>query len=357
MASKKKKSKTLPKDFDEQLKSADLATLMQVFETCEIDAQDRYHKNTALLMTSCPDELARCLVAQGANVRAVDRYGKTALHSAARSRRNIALLIELGCDVHARDSDGETPLHSAADAKNLTAIECLIAAGADVNATTKRDSLTPLEVGLRGCYNIHITTMVPVAKTLLKAGARKTPATKKFVQEIGEKFEFYRTAFAKDSVEETSKALVALCKLFDVEPPPRRVMHDGKAPIKMAAGTWQRQFDELWNLLVPSKGPAATVQGEVIRIIGRLSDEIARNGGGNWDKSYTQMARAYINFVRGGHPLDESEATDAKKIIDEIIKRKGGGGDHDYDRLGELSVKWVGQNPTPVPLGKVPYDH
>lgn len=359
MAAAKKKRKTLPKDFEKQLESTDLAALQQVFETCEIDAREsnKYSQKTALIMSSCPDALARWLVERGANVNAVDYYGNNALHIAARRRykpRELALLVELGCDVVARNHSGDTPLHAAADAKHSRAVECLLASGANVNETN-REGLTPLEVGLRGCSNAGIQGMVPVARALLAAGASRTPAMESYVQKIGKNFEFHRDGFAKDSVEATSAALLALCELFSVEPPPRRVMHDGKELIAVSGATWQRQHEGLWAFLVPSKGAAETVQGEVIRISGRICGEIYRNGGGNWNSDYTQMARAYLEFVRSEKSLDEASIREAEKIVDSIIKRRGDAMDDDYEHLSKLAVEWVHRNPKPFKLGKVAY--
>jgi len=353
----KKKRTTLPKDFENLMRQgAALSTLKQVFEKCEIDARDS-SQQTALIMPSCSDELARWLVSQGADVKAVDRYGNNALHLAAGQRwkpRNPVLLIEFGCDVNARrKSSGDTPLHAAANGKNLPVLGCLIAAGAQVDAVNL-EGLTPLELSLRGCANIDIGDMVLVARALLNAGARKTPAMRDFVRRIGKTFEFYRPSFAKDSVEATSAALLGLCELFGVEPPPRREEHDGKAPIKVEAGPWQRQFDQLWEALVPAHGAAATVQGEVIRISGRISSELYRNGGANWDSNYSKMARSFLIYVSGGQPIDTEDLQEAKAILDQMVKRKGNG-NHAHERISELAVEWVRRNPKPGKLVEVPY--
>jgi hypothetical protein len=70
-------------------------------------------------------EIARQLVAAGANVRAKNRRGQEALHYAAvgapgsatwnppAQAATIAFLIEAGTDANAADMDGVTPLHRA----------------------------------------------------------------------------------------------------------------------------------------------------------------------------------------------------------------------------------------------------
>ncbi len=346
------KRKTLPKDFKQMLeKRADLATLQAVFDNCEIDARGGYSKETAFLMAKCPDDLARWLAASGADIAAVDSFGNSALHIRARScQSNLKVLIDLGCDLNAHRASGETPLHAAADAANANAVELLLAAGATVDATN-REGLTPLELALRGCSNVALVDMVVVSRLLLAAGARKTPIAKGFVQRIGETFEFHRSNFNPDFVDEASAALTTLCEIFEVKPPVRRQMHDGISTIRATTSTWQKQHKELWDLLVPSTGPAATIQGEVIRISGRIGDELERNGGTNWDADYEKMARAFLDLVRNGTPLPEDQARDGERVIGAIIKDRAG----DTDRLAELAVAWVMLNPKPIQLGKVAY--
>lgn len=43
-------------------------------------------------------------------------------------------------------------------------------------------------------------------------------------------------------------------------------------------GAWQKEFDELWNELVPASGQAETLHGELIRAAGRLTHEYFNNG-------------------------------------------------------------------------------
>ena len=49
------------------------------------------------------------------------------------------------------------------------------------------------------------------------------------------------------------------------------------------ASAWQEEYGRLWDDLVPGRGQALTVQGELVRCIGRLTDEAYRNGNQNWE--------------------------------------------------------------------------
>jgi hypothetical protein len=121
---------------------------------------------------------------------------------------------------------------------------------------------------------------------------------------------------------------------------------DTSAPITVRATTWQKQHAELWELLVASKGAARTVQGEVIRITGRISDEWERNSGGNWDRDYSEMARALLTHVGTGVALAPAEIEEIASIVSSLVKSAGAGN----DRLAELSVAWVLKNPNPISL-------
>jgi hypothetical protein len=174
---------------------------------------------------------------------------------------------------------------------------------------------------------------------------RISPEMRGFVQRIGTDFEFHRSNFNPESVDATSAALEKLYVLFGVPPVPRRVMHDGAAPIVAKAATWEAQHHELWEQLVPSAGAARTVQGEVIRISGRIANEIDGNGGINWDADFRLMADALLTHLGSGKPLATAELREAATIVGEV-KRKFG----DAQRLCQLAVEWVALNPVPVAL-------
>jgi len=347
----KTKKKTLPTDFKQLLETGDLEALQAVFETCDVDARGGYAKQTALAFDICPDALARWLVSQGADLGAVDTRGNTPLHSRARSwRTSIAVLLELGADVNAATASIGTPLHAAADSKNAESSRELLAHGAQVNAQNKQ-GLTPLELALSGCSNADLDRMPAFVKAMLDAGASRTPGMKRSIEHAGQSFEFHREGFDPERVAAASAALDYLYATFDVTPVPRRTMHDGSAPIAVKSTTWQKQHAELWSLLVPSSGPAKTVQGEVIRISGRISDEWERNGGANWDREYAQMASAFMGYVKRGTPLETCEVAETESIVRSFVKEGGEGN----DRLAELAVAWVLKNPQPLVLEKPSY--
>jgi hypothetical protein len=345
----KAKKNQLPKDFEALLENRSLEELKILFDTYDVNARGGVFKQTALAFHRCPDELARWLVERGADLAAGDSYGDTPLHSRARHwKGRIEVLLELGADVNHGDDRG-TPLHAAAGSCNAVAAALLLQHGARVDALN-RERQTPLAYALQRCSNVQIVGMAALAEVLLAVGARQTPEMKASVVRIGSDFEFHRAAFNPATVEPTSAALDKLYALFDAPPVARRLLHDGRSPIIARSARWEDQHQELWQLLVPSSGAAVTVQGEVVRIAGRICDELERNGGINWDLAYRRMADAFVVHVASGVPLAEPLLRETRELVAHL-KRKNG----DPRRLCELAVNWVAQNPTPLRLAPPDY--
>jgi Ankyrin repeats (many copies)/Ankyrin repeats (3 copies) len=100
-------------------------------------------------------EIARKLIAAGAQVRARNRRGQEPLHYAAvggpgsatwnppAQAATIVCLIEAGADPNAVDMDGVTPLHRAVRTRCAEAVRTLLAHGADPARKNKSGS-TPM---------------------------------------------------------------------------------------------------------------------------------------------------------------------------------------------------------------------
>lgn len=185
------------------------------------------------------------------------------------------------------------------------------------------------------------------------AGACVTDRTIGYVQKIGERFEFFRDNISKDIVNELSTALEELYELFGVTPVARRTMHDGTTQISVKGKRWQEQYDELWNMLVPGNGKAQTIQGEMIRIIGRITHEILDNGGINWDDDYREMIHTLSEFLNHNKKLEKELVEETNYIIKHITVSMD---KNTLYRLTEIIVKWVLANSEPLPLGKVNYE-
>lgn len=349
-----KKKTTLPKNFDELIDTNDIEILKKVFDSCELDARGGYGKHTALSFYNVSDELARWLVEKGANINATDVYQRTALHKHTGAADDITIFLELGANVHAVDNNGDTPLHFAAGSSfNSTAVTKLIQKGANINALN-HDKQTPLQYAIKRVSNITIVGLAEISKILLQSDTAITPDMKATIRLKGEDFEFHRENFNKEYLAETDQALTTLYELFAVEPVKKRIMHDGISQIMASETTWEKQFEELWELLIPSSGNAKTIQGEVVRIAGRIRDEIYRNGGTNWNSDYKKMLDAFYSHIYSGNSLSIEDLEKVDPIIKEI-RKTGDAEDKELNYLCKKATQWVLLNPKPILLDKPNY--
>lgn len=342
--------KTLPKNFEELLRNGDLDELKAVFDGCELDARGGVFKQTALAFSDCPDQLTRWLVSEGADIHAEDSYGKTPLHSRAQSwRGGLSILLELGADVDAgKGQNSGTPLYVTAGGAHLENARVLIQAGADVNAADMSGETT-LQRALKTAHNANMARLAPYCEYLISVGAKVSPDMEAHVRRIGQTFEFHRSSYSPEGLAAADAALNKLYDLFAVEPLAKREFHDGKSAIDVPTGDVQSVYDRLWQFLVPSSGPAETVQGEVIRIAGRVINEVDGNGGINWRRDFRKMLDAFRAHVSSGRSLSDDELSRLRQLC-KLLPRTD-----DAGTLGILAVEWVKLNPQPVKLAKPKY--
>ena len=99
----------------------------------DVDAVDALGRTPLHVGVEHP-AIVELLLAGGASVDALDEFDNTPLHRAVRWERSVALLIEYGADVSARNAFRKSPLdlcmRSGASAWNLSIMRMLIEAGA-----------------------------------------------------------------------------------------------------------------------------------------------------------------------------------------------------------------------------------
>lgn len=353
MAQKKKR---LVEHFDLIIEGGDFEAFKRVFDKCEIDAKAPGGKTTcnAFYFKNLTPKHIQFLIDNGLEVNVDCGFGYTAVAYHAAIKENLKCLIDNGADVDfVVSSFNGTALKRACTTKDVEAVRNLLEAGASVSV---KDALgmSLLDATLKSCDNIYIPQVVNISKMLLEAGCVKSEKTDSFVKTIGERFEFYRDNISKDIVDRLSSALDELYVLFNVVPVPRRVVYDGTSPITVKTSIWQDQFEELWDKLVPGSGKAQTVQGEMIRIVGRLTNEILDNGSINWGADHKLMLDSYSKFLDMNKGLEQSLVDEAGRISKSISSKSD---KTTLYRLAEITVKWVIANPNPIPLGKVDYYH
>ncbi|MBP1324959.1 hypothetical protein JOF28_000191 [Leucobacter exalbidus] len=222
----------------------------------------------------------------------------------------------------------------------------MINAGANVLAVND-DGETALLYRLRRTRGSDLVQAASVAAAHIQAGAPLTQELQHAIHLISEDFEQIREAFDEAALPGTEAALAQLLKLFSVEPAAPVVRHDGVSPIKVNAAAWPDRFNALWDYLVPAAGSANTVQGEVIRVAGRIAAEIGGNGGANWNSRYREMLSEYPAMLASAVPLPDADRAEARALARALSR--GRGNEEELDRIRELATRWVGLNPTPIP--------
>jgi hypothetical protein len=111
-----------------------------------------------------------------------------------------------------------------------------------------------------------------------------------------------------------------------------------------------QEFFTLFERLVPKSGQADTVQGELVRAIGRMSDEYFRNGFGNWDVGYERLAAFALRHLTDGTFGPQTTtgiATDIDRIQAYARHEDIGGFDLDaaFDRLLGATAEWCKRHP------------
>jgi len=116
--------------------------------------------------------------------------------------------------------------------------------------------------------------------------------------------------------------------------------------------SWQAEFKRLWKELVPAEGQAATVQGELIRAVGRLSDEAYRNGNLNFGKGHRVLCQFLRVNLEDSAVFSTAEIEEIDRWIDRMLDAKDpdlSGSASCYCRLTEKAVKWCRSKPDPIP--------
>ncbi|MBQ3011034.1 MAG: ankyrin repeat domain-containing protein [Oscillospiraceae bacterium] len=354
------KKKTLPKDFQELIKARNLDALVKAMVKCEPNATGDYNKYNAFSYEGVTEEFAKWLVEYGTDINMPDKYGYTPLHYRAmrrNSREQLELYIRLGADMNKQGSFNGGPLHGAASYGIAENVQVLIAAGADVLAKTKTPNPeggdTALEFALSRCRGGDIVEKIDAVELLIRARVPVTEKVKEHAKRIAADIEFHRADFAEEWAGKVDASLERLYDLTGITPAKKRRIHDGKSPITVTAKTWREQYAELWEMLVPGSGSCQTMQGEAIRVIGRVTDELLNNGGGNWDKDYCTMLESLKAFFSMGMPLDEVALEEVGKLCAQVSP------DTDCEAalqcLQQMSVRWVLKNQEPIALGKPAY--
>ncbi len=210
----------------------------------------------------------------------------------------IPLLIARGGDINARDISDKTALYDVVERFPVADASRMVSWGAD-----------PLVTADSRVYGKAVPTEYALHRSFLEAP---------------------RALFRVEQREAKPAPVVGERLIFD------------------AGATPMREFSRLWDQLVPDSGQCQTVQGEVIRIAGRVGYEVYDNGGVNWDRSCGALLDQYLSVVRSGLPIPPSSVARAEAAVASLKSRSMS--HQAVDDITELAVEWVRLNPVLVEM-------
>ncbi|OFK32602.1 ankyrin repeat domain-containing protein [Corynebacterium sp. HMSC064E08] len=334
-----RKRKKLVEDFEELLEAGDMDALKAVYDTCALDAVFGYSKDTALALRGTPPELMRWLIDQGIDVNTENRFSKTALaeHANRGDVDRMTVLLECGADIEAGKYP---PLFMAAKSHQPKAIALLLENGADLHSECRLGhGRTAFKEAIATADTDAVRRVLESIDVLLDAGSVIDDEVREEFTKFGRRY----NRMSDKAREVYQPAMDRLYERIGADRPEVITPHDGHSDIIVSADkSTNGQFKYLWNYLVPGGGAAATVQGEVIRIVGRLGYEALEMGYVNWDEDFVQMTDFWLETVGA-----------AEEAMTVVKQRKAG--EADIDALTEAAVAWVADHPQPITLGEVPY--
>ncbi|MBK1856602.1 hypothetical protein JO972_16680 [Verrucomicrobiaceae bacterium 5K15] len=116
---------------------------------------------------------------------------------------------------------------------------------------------------------------------------------------------------------------------------------------------WKREQQRLWEDLVPDSGQAESLQGELLRIACKLTDQAYRNGNMNWDDEHEIMWRFISEKIGSDVIFTQKEQCLIKEKVEEIIRDQEcpdlSGDGSPYYLITEKVVDWCMAYPKLIP--------
>lgn len=317
------------------------------------------------------------LVAAGLDLEETETASRfTVLGNHARVGHPIAVILGLGADTERADSKGYRPLHHAANGLHVENVRLLLRVGAEVNARRVLPGAVPGSAGTgisqaptpllalelaasRGVVGDSLEALLiltQLVELLVAAGSPVTDAVRADITLVARSSEARRILLSEEDAATQDAALARLTELTGAQPAERITAPSGSLA-RAIGDTDAERFANLRGQLVPEVGQAATVQGEVVRIVDVILAEVRGNSSLGFTEAHVDLARAWHGYLKTG--LDNGisgSGWDCVLEIQEHLATRRGFEDASWDELmRSVAVTWVAQNPQLIPLGDVDY--
>ncbi|HSY19762.1 MAG TPA: hypothetical protein VK815_15570 [Candidatus Acidoferrales bacterium] len=130
--------------------------------------------------------------------------------------------------------------------------------------------------------------------------------------------------------------------------------------------TTQEKFRQLWKTLVPLSGEAETLQGEIIRAVGKLEDEYNRNGNVNWEPGdyHGELVKFLKYYLADAKTFDAGTVKQIKDAAEQVrlaaedlqtetiegeeVQSQKHSADSAFKFLIDRAVEWCDRNSVPI---------
>lgn len=102
-------------------------------------------------------------------------------------------------------------------------------------------------------------------------------------------------------------------------------------------GAYQNEYDGLWDRMVPASGMAKTLNGELVRAVGRLTHEYFNNGNGNARVSHWHTEETECFHCHGSGTVEDEDEDGG--IIEAECPECGGSGCYCEECEDEPTIK------------------
>jgi len=288
-------------------------------------------------------------VASGTDINEANAGGYTPVIIALVKRRSDVvkyLLQQDGIDPTIGGVNGYSALHYAAMNNDVQAIEAILTRAPGLVHSVDQHGHQPLYRALGEVYGQADPDEWKSVKMLLENGADP----------------YYRNN--SSSVIETAKEIDTpqqLIEMLESYPQNRREAGEssnaGPTEVDLsgdedAIGRW------ITKHLIPSRGQAETVQGELMRCVDKLAWEAQNNGNGNWDEGFDKLLEFLRSTLVDESKLPKKMKTQLRKDLKRLAQEDEPYTDDDlYDRLTHAVVEYCRLNPELIPKPNDPTLH